>query len=115
MNASEYQQLAKRTLIDRPDFDLSDSELMIIWNVVGLVGEAGEIAELVKKGIFHQHGLDVGKLSKEVGDCLWYLAALCTKLDLDMGAIMADNIAKLEMRYPNGFSSEDSVKRVDVR
>lgn len=114
MNANEYQRLASRTLIDRPPFDISPREIMVVWNAIGLAGEAGEVAELVKKGIFHQHGLDVEKMAREIGDVCWYVAALCTTLDLDLGAIMADNIAKLEARYPNGYSSEDSRKRVDL-
>lgn len=114
MNASEYQKLASRTLIDRPDFEITDRDMMIIWNALGLAGEAGEVAEMVKKGILHRHGLDIEKLGKELGDCLWYIAALCTKAELDMGQIMEANIAKLMTRYPNGFSHEDSKKRVDV-
>ena len=53
MTAREYQLLAARTLIDAPDFQLTDEQVMIAWNVIGLAGEAGEVAETVKKGIFH--------------------------------------------------------------
>ncbi len=112
MNASEYQALAGRTLIDRPDFAITDRDVMIIWNAVGLAGEAGEVADLIKKGIFHQHGLDVAKLKKELGDVLWYVAALCSKLDLDLSDVMAANIAKLQARYPEDYSSEASRQRV---
>lgn len=114
MNANEYQHLAARTLIDKPDFYIADTDMMIIWNAIGLAGEAGEVAELVKKGIFHQHGLDHTKLHKELGDLLWYIAALCTKLDFDMGEVMAANIEKLKIRYPNGYSSDDSKRRADA-
>lgn len=115
MNATEYQKKAARTLIDGPDFDIPDNDIMIIWNAIGLAGEAGEVCELAKKGIFHQHGLDRQKLAKELGDCLWYIASLCTKLDIDIGQVMADNIEKLLIRYPNGYSAEDSQSRVDVK
>lgn len=115
MNASDYQYLASRTLIDRPGFDISDDEIMIIWNALGLAGEAGEVAETVKKGIFHQHGLDKERIAKELGDCMWYIAALCTKLDLDMNEVMAANIEKLRVRYPDGYSSKDSVSRIDTK
>lgn len=114
MNATDYQQLAARTLIDRPGFDLDDTNMMILWNALGLAGEAGEVAEMVKKGILHQHGLDRDKMAKELGDCLWYIAALCTKLEIDMGDVMATNIEKLKVRYPDGFKPTDSVARVDV-
>lgn len=115
MNANEYQNLAARTLIEKPDFQISDENLMIVWNAVGLAGEAGEIMELVKKGIFHQHGLDRGLLHKELGDLLWYVAALCTKLDFSMSEVMTANIEKLKTRYPNGYNSADSKRRVDIK
>lgn len=115
MNASRYQSLAARTLIDRPDAQYSDNDIMVVWNAIGLAGEAGEVAELVKKGIFHQHGLDKRKMYKELGDVLWYVAALCTKLDFDMGDIMQANIDKLRERYPDGYSSTASQERTDVR
>ena len=114
MNASHYQALAARTLIDRPDFAVTDDQLMIAWNAIGLAGEAGEIMELVKKGIFHQHGLDTEKMHKELGDLLWYVAALCTKLGFSMDAVMQANIEKLRTRYPNGYNSQDSQRRADV-
>ena len=114
MNASEYQQQAARTLIERPDFDIADRDIMLVWNAIGLAGEAGEVAEHIKKGVFHQHGVDRDKLAKELGDVLWYVAALCTKLGLDMGEVMEANIDKLKLRYPAGYSSGDSKRRVDV-
>lgn len=111
MRANEYQKLAARTLIDEPDVPLSGHETMIIWNAVGLAGEAGEVVDHIKKGIFHRHGLDLDKLEKEIGDVLWYVAALCTKLNIDMESVMQKNIDKLIARYPNGYSSEDSINR----
>jgi NTP pyrophosphatase (non-canonical NTP hydrolase) len=114
MNATDYQKQAARTLIDRPGFDLDDTHMMILWNALGLAGEAGEVAEMVKKGILHQHGLFYDKMAKELGDCLWYIAALCTIMELDMGEIMAANIEKLKVRYPDGFKSVDSIARVDT-
>jgi NTP pyrophosphatase (non-canonical NTP hydrolase) len=114
MHANDYQELAARTLIDRPDFDLTTDEIMLIWNATGLAGEAGEVSDLIKKGIFHQHGLDREKLIKELGDVLWYVAALATKLDASLGDIMQANIDKLKARYPAGYSSEASLARVDT-
>lgn len=114
MDANKYQKLAARTLIDKPDFEISDIEIMTVWNALGLAGEAGEVADLVKKGVFHRHGLDVTKLEKEIGDVCWYLAALCTTLHLSLSDIMVANIEKLMVRYPNGYTSEDSLKRVDL-
>lgn len=114
MDASTYQQLAARTLIDEPDFQITDDQVMLVWNAVGLAGEAGEFCELVKKGIFHQHGFDRARAAKELGDVLWYVAALATRLDLSLADVMAANIEKLRTRYPAGYSPADSVRRVDV-
>lgn len=111
MNADDYQRLAARTLIDRPDFALTDEQTMIVWNALGLAGEAGEVVDEVKKAIFHQHGIDHAKLGKEIGDVLWYVAALCSKLNIDLSAIMTANIAKLRERYPDGYSADASRNR----
>lgn len=113
MNANDYQRFAGRTLIDRPDFQITDEQVMIVWNAIGLAGEAGEVADLIKKGIFRQHGLDRDKLIKELGDVCWYVAALCSKLDVSLGDVMERNIDKLRARYPDGYSSEDSKHRTD--
>ena len=114
MNASDYQEQAARTQIDQPGFEIPGREMMLVWNALGLAGEAGEVAELVKKGVFHRHSLDRTKLEKELGDVLWYASALCTALGLDLGEIMQINIEKLKVRYPNGYSSIDSQQRLDV-
>lgn len=114
MNANDYQSAAARTLIPEPDSDYSAREIMIVWNALGLAGEAGEVADTVKKAVFHRHGLDHDELIKELGDVLWYVAALCTKLEVSLDEIMARNIAKLEKRYPSGYNSADSKARVDT-
>lgn len=107
----DYQRLAARTLIDAPDFDIPDGEIMLVWNAIGLAGEAGEVNDIIKKGVFHQHGINRDELIKELGDCLWYIAALCTKLDVNMAEVMERNIDKLKARYPDGYSSEASINR----
>jgi NTP pyrophosphatase (non-canonical NTP hydrolase) len=113
MNLNDYQQISKRTLIDCPELQLSDEQIMTLWNAIGLAGESGEVCDLVKKGIFHQHGLDMEKLSEELGDVLWYLSALCSTLDISLEDVAQININKLKERYPNGFSSEGSKERRD--
>lgn len=177
MDLITYQELAARTLVARPGFQLTERELMIAWNTIGLCGEVGEVVEQVQKAQF---------VGKELGDVLWYIAALCTKLEVSMaefqysviapakdktqlelaaaltvaasgvaelvkkgifhrhglnellmlkalrevytcavqlswiievpiGEIAHENIEKLMKRYPAGFNTADSVKRVDVK
>lgn len=111
MDANEYQKLASRTLIAEPDAQYTTLELMLAWNAIGLAGEAGEVADTIKKAVFHRHPLDRHELIKELGDVLWYVAALCSKLDVPMSEVMALNIEKLRKRYPNGYSSMASLSR----
>lgn len=114
MDANEYQKQAARTLLDKPDFQITDWETMVVWNALGLAGEAGEVCEMIKKTVCHRHTFDGDKLKKELGDVTWYLAALCTKFGLNLSDVLSANIEKLNARYPNGYSHEDSQKRIDV-
>ena len=107
MDFAEYQQRAKRTL----QCEMTDLELKCNC-VFGLVGETGEIADLLKKHIFHKHPLDRQRLQDELGDVLWYVAALCIIYEIPLDAIARGNIDKLTVRYPTGFTYEDSINRV---
>ena len=115
MKADEYQRLAGRTLIDEPDSVYSSAEIMLVWNALGLAGEAGEVADTVKKAVFHRHGINRDELIKELGDVLWYVAALCSKLDVSMSDVMEHNITKLIKPFPDGYSSDASKARADVQ
>ena len=106
MNASEYQKKALRSL--NPDLSKHD---MLVNSVLGLCGESGEAADLVKKHMHHGHALEREKLMKELGDVAWYLAEAAAALDADLADILRMNIEKLEKRYPDGFSSERSINR----
>jgi NTP pyrophosphatase (non-canonical NTP hydrolase) len=108
MNLDQYQNAAKRTLnVDWP-FDQQVSNAAL-----GLAGEAGEVADILKKALYHGHKLDKAELSKELGDVLWYLAALASLHGLYLDDIAEQNIAKLRARYPNGFTQADSQARAD--
>lgn len=81
--------------------------------LLGLAGEVGEITDLLKKHIYHAHELDKDKLTKEIGDVLWYLVAIAEVNDISMEDVTKANLEKLEKRYPNGFNSQDSINRKD--
>ena len=63
--------------------------------VLGLTGEAGEVSDLVKKGIFHEKGIDLEHLKKECGDVLWYVAMICEACGFNLDDVMQTNIDKL--------------------
>ena len=79
--------------------------------VFGLVGEVGEVVDLLKKFFYHGHEIDKQKLKGELGDILWYVAAIATLFELDLQDIALCNVEKLSRRYPNGFDSQASINR----
>ncbi|HHV37874.1 MAG TPA: nucleoside triphosphate pyrophosphohydrolase family protein [Tepidimicrobium sp.] len=105
MDFNEYQRLAQRTSNTRC------STTKLVNGVMGLNGEAGECIDIVKKCEFQGHDLDINKLVDEVGDVLWYIAEICTALNVDMSEVAEKNIEKLKQRYPDGFESEKSINR----
>src|SRR5690349_3793149 len=58
MNASDYQKQAARTLIDKPDFELTGQEKELLYNCVELGSAVGKVNEIYKKGVLHKHGFD---------------------------------------------------------
>lgn len=84
---------------------------MIHNSVYGLAGETGELIDLLKKHLFHGHPLDLKKARSEIGDVLHYLAVLTHVLGFTLSDVAEGNIAKLEARYPDGFSSAASLNR----
>lgn len=96
MTMDEYHQAALRTsrAQHKPD--------ELYHRVLGLVGEAGEIAEKFKK-LVRDHDADLSKLDiedmkKELGDVLWYVAVLGDFLGIKLEDIATKNIAKLADR-----------------
>ena len=108
MNLNEYQHLAARTI---PENITGDK--LFLNAVLGLNGEAGELADAYKKAAFQGHTFDNDEAVKEMGDILWYVAAAATALGMTLGDVAARNIAKLVQRYPDGFSAERSINRDD--
>ena len=106
MDANEYQQLAARTI--NPDLDRNGN---LNNAALGLAGEAGEIADHIKKYLFHGHALDSQSIMLELGDLCWYVCQTATALNIPFDIILGANIDKLMVRYPNGFNSHDSIFR----
>jgi NTP pyrophosphatase (non-canonical NTP hydrolase) len=75
----------------------------LLLGVVGLCGEAGEVANHVKKHLFHGEPLDRARVIEELGDVLWYLAHLADQVGSSLEEVASSNVQKLERRYPDGF------------
>jgi NTP pyrophosphatase (non-canonical NTP hydrolase) len=104
----EYQTAAGRTA---PQGLMDEKQIAVF--ALGIAGEAGEVAELIKKYVGHGHPMDRDKLCKELGDVLWYVSALARSLGIPLSEVAQVNVAKLMKRYPEGFSSEASRNRID--
>ena len=94
-----YQKVALTTAI-------YPREQAIIYPTLGLTGEAGEVANKVKKII--RDGSDstneklVSEIKSEIGDCLWYIAVLANDFDIKLSDIASANIEKLALRKSKG-------------
>lgn len=109
MTINEYQREALRTA---PVMLLTPQGLMEN-GVLGLAGEAGECADMVKKVLFQGHKLDKEHLAKELGDVAWYLAVTAEAIGYDLESVLQMNVDKLRKRYPDGFSAERSQNRAE--
>lgn len=106
MKLNEYQALATRTA--------NPHENALLNYGLGICEEAGEVSGLIKKSSFHGHTIEQSDIKKELGDVLWYLSNIAKLAGLTLEEVATANISKLSKRYPEGFSIEDSIKRVDV-
>jgi len=93
-----YQQVAKTTAI-------YPREQAIIYPTLGLTGEAGEVANKVKKiirdGSNSKDEKLVSEIKAEIGDCLWYIAVLADDFDIKLSDIASANLEKLAIRKKN--------------
>jgi len=97
MDCDDYQRAALRTARDK---DAPDEFMHL---VLGLVGEAGEIAEKVKK-LVRDNSSDLAQLDRddmaaELGDVLWYAAVLANFLDFPLSDVAQRNVDKLADRH----------------
>ena len=80
---------------------VEDGRESILLGLVGLQGEVGEVAEPLKKHIFHGKPLpDKAAMVSEIGDVLWYLTLIANQMGISLEQVILANVAKLYERYP---------------
>ena len=109
MDMDKYQEEASRT----GNMALT-KEMKQATFAMGLAGEAGEVVDIMKKHLGHGHVLVRGQLEKELGDVLWYIAAIASENNIKLSDVAHVNIMKLRARYPQGFTEERSKARLDL-
>lgn len=93
MKLNDYQAEAAKTAIYPAG--------SFAYLALGLNGESGEVAEIIKRSIRKQEPLTEEqkiKLMLELGDCLWYIANLARELNIDLSIVAAENLKKLSSR-----------------
>lgn len=109
MDFTSYQTKSRRTAkypaIGHP----------VIYPTLGLANEAGEVAGKVKK-IFRDKSGVIGEVEREalkgeLGDVLWYLAQVCTELEISLDEVAGHNIEKLYSRFERGAIGGDGDDR----
>lgn len=100
MNLNEYQKEAEKTAI------YPSKGKNIFYPTLGLTGEAGEVADKIKKIFRDKNGSvseeDKYEIKKELGDVLWYLAILSNEFGISLEDVAVENIKKIKSRLKRG-------------
>ena len=114
MTAPKMDLVSFRAYVDSLFVRRRDGLEGVLHSCIGLAGEASECLDLVKKSWVYGKPLDVAKLQTEAGDTLHYLVMLCIKQGWTLEDLAANNKAKLDLRYPDGYTDAAAIARKDV-
>ena len=106
MSLNEYQALAQRT--SRKELTPREH---LFNGVLGMAGEAGECADLVKKHCYQDGREIIQNLKDEAGDVLWYVVEVISAMGWTLEEVAQNNVEKLKRRYPAGFDADRSLNR----
>lgn len=93
MEFNQYQYDANKTRLPSANEN---------YSLLGFVGEVGELYSLLAKTIRDRKELDVEMVKKELGDCLWFIAAIATDFGFTLDDVAETNLAKLQKRQKKG-------------
>lgn len=102
MSFNEYQTEANKTASNK---SISTSASWVSYLGLGLNGESGEVAEILKKHMRDGTEINMEDLSKELGDVLWYISGLCSAFGFSLEEIAQKNIKKLRERHGETYKS----------
>lgn len=105
---AEYERAASRTI------RIDSGRELLINGALGVTGEAGEIADIVKKHLHHGATLDSARIIEEIGDCLWYLNEIALTVGASLTIAAQYNVDKLAARHAGGaFDAERQRAKAD--
>ncbi len=107
MNMKDYADQAITTLVG--SHAVTDMDAVLLSQVLGLVGESGEVAEKFKKLIRDKEGKisseDRQEIVKELGDILWYVNSVAHLLESSLEEVASNNLDKVLSRKVRGVTS----------
>ena len=92
---------------------LDNSEPEFEHGILGIVTEAGELADILKRFKVYKKPLDLEHIKEELGDTLHYMIYILNKFGWNLDDLMNHNMNKLKKRYPDGYSNKDALVRAD--
>ena len=110
-----YKELVLKT--ESKDFESLSSRLKekralrLLHGSCGIVTEAGELLDVMKKHIFYGKEIDTVNIVEEIGDLMWYSAIILDELGVEFEDVMDKNINKLRARYGDKFSEKAATVR----
>lgn len=115
----EIREYENRAMAFRsPQVEAMPSDDALIDMALGIAGEAGQLAELMRESVLQgRTKLNPHKVAQKLGDVLWYLTAMADQLGLSLEDVMRINLFKLEDchlegRSPDGFPTKRSISRI---
>lgn len=115
--SNNYDYLHKRIEELRSQTDPTLNPALLLTAAIGMAAEGGEFAEIPKKIFFQGKPFNQEvrfHMKRELGDIMWYWVNACRALNLDPNDVIAENVKKLEARYPGGsFDAHYSENRSD--
>ncbi len=94
------------------NFTVNTRDSMFLGGL-GLAGESGEVADIIKKHLLHGKDLDREHLKEELGDVLWYLMHTCNVFNIPLAEVAHGNILKLCARYPDQYGDPADWYEID--
>ena len=114
-SASSNNSIAMASRIQELETTTGTNISLLLTAAIGMASEGGEFSEIVKKCIFQGKPMTdetIFHLKRELGDVIWYWINACRALNLDPNDVIAENVHKLESRYPGGsFDIHNSENR----
>lgn len=115
--SNNYDYLHKRIEELRNQTEPTFNPALLLTAAIGLAAEGGEFAEIPKKMFFQGKPFNEESrfhMKRELGDIMWYWVNACRALNYDPNEVIAENVKKLEARYPGGsFDAHYSENRKD--